>query len=801
MATLASIPEASSFLSQQPDNLPHRHQRAASLKRPRPRPRILLPRRPNRARNSDQKLPKKASRLQNTSHSNTDNFIQPHKEDQFSPVFNPMHNLPMRPRTSRSHSSYSQFQSPFGSSSCENGSQPSEPSVDLDSFPLPPFNNSVLHQDRCLNRLTNTSTRHYTKFQSQSGLSAPVQKREPNAHYQNLCQSPASRGWFVDGAADFASASKRTSIDSALVEAISKSICQQLRLFSHTRSDRSAKSPPGSQKHHVGCVHHESSTPSQEASVDRFTRNLRRYAERTGTQGKKANSPLTPSKSGATLHTVSALLPFRPEFTAAGLAVTSKEQMYGVPSYITQAVASGSGQVRYQPPEVIHKAHVAQLDGHGPQVSSNTEISFAPSKDMDEWRYALIDEVPTRKKKQSPNGKKNKPCCLPCFPGDEEPTTDGDWAHFRAAAGNGAFEKQNSGYEKVSRIPPPRPARPDPLVSQVRNRSAKEHQPNVESIPQSPRQRRAVLHQHREENTDQSKIAFNSNSKSQEKVTGLRRPSMTLPLRNYNMPLWSGDHSISNAEGVALEPEACPNTRTTRMGISHHQPVSQQKTSEKRILFPKLHQDLQASSNATRKLTRDEKLTTHPKNNANRLPDRPSVGKLPFASRAQLDTTKKPSRSLFQAEKDAQKTNRKQSQTAPYYDPNHIRICCRNSRGIPSRAAAPPNIPRRTSSIQGSLSSVEIDYDDREITDREVLRGLHIAASAACDEEVDAFVQGKTGLRIRRFLADLMMLETLRELKASEESGNHARRRRAEMRKLKQQVRRSREIRKTGLAS
>ena len=84
---------------------------------------------------------------------------------------------------------------------------------------------------------------------------------------------------------------------------------------------------------------------------------------------------------------------------------------------------------------------------------------------------------------------------------------------------------------------------------------------------------------------------------------------------------------------------------------------------------------------------------------------------------------------------------------------------------------------------------------DREVTDREVLRGLHVAASAACDEEVDLFVRNQTGLRIRRLLADLVALEGLGSQRDGEDKEQRARRRRAEMRKLKQQMRRSREMR------
>ncbi|PTB37008.1 hypothetical protein M441DRAFT_109581, partial [Trichoderma asperellum CBS 433.97] len=108
----------------------------------------------------------------------------------------------------------------------------------------------------------------------------------------------------------------------------------------------------------------------------------------------------------------------------------------------------------------------------------------------------------------------------------------------------------------------------------------------------------------------------------------------------------------------------------------------------------------------------------------------------------------------------------------------------------------------RTSSIPESFSTAEDDREgDSGVMDRDVLRGLHIAASAACDEEVDTFVRNKTGLRLRRFLADLMVLETLRDVRPEEGEGQGARRRRSTLRKLKQQVRRSREIRELGMAA
>ncbi|KAK0383207.1 hypothetical protein NLU13_9120 [Sarocladium strictum] len=97
----------------------------------------------------------------------------------------------------------------------------------------------------------------------------------------------------------------------------------------------------------------------------------------------------------------------------------------------------------------------------------------------------------------------------------------------------------------------------------------------------------------------------------------------------------------------------------------------------------------------------------------------------------------------------------------------------------------------RASSILQSICSTESNNACR-VSDRQVLRGLHVATSAACDEEVDAYVRDKSGVRIRQFLADLVALETYwNDTQSLGDKEQRARQRRAQMRKLKQHMRRS----------
>ncbi|CAG9939254.1 unnamed protein product [Clonostachys rosea f. rosea IK726] len=79
-----------------------------------------------------------------------------------------------------------------------------------------------------------------------------------------------------------------------------------------------------------------------------------------------------------------------------------------------------------------------------------------------------------------------------------------------------------------------------------------------------------------------------------------------------------------------------------------------------------------------------------------------------------------------------------------------------------------------------------------QVNDRDVLKGLHIAAAAACDESVHTTVHKNTGLNVRRFLSELMALSALGQDQPAEDKEKQVKRRRAKIRKLTQQVRASR---------
>jgi hypothetical protein len=85
-------------------------------------------------------------------------------------------------------------------------------------------------------------------------------------------------------------------------------------------------------------------------------------------------------------------------------------------------------------------------------------------------------------------------------------------------------------------------------------------------------------------------------------------------------------------------------------------------------------------------------------------------------------------------------------------------------RTITTTAQAPqmqdkyrPKTPLRPSESFASTSSL----DRNGISDRQVFQGLHVATAAACDEDVNAWIEEITGCDVRKFLAELSAFEGL----------------------------------------
>lgn len=84
-----------------------------------------------------------------------------------------------------------------------------------------------------------------------------------------------------------------------------------------------------------------------------------------------------------------------------------------------------------------------------------------------------------------------------------------------------------------------------------------------------------------------------------------------------------------------------------------------------------------------------------------------------------------------------------------------------------------PEIPSATTSL---------DACARDITDKQVFKGLHVATAAACDEAVDKWIEEITGYGVRKLLADLSRFEGLGMNTLADVAKRAARQRRGEIR-------------------
>ncbi|KAF4993739.1 hypothetical protein FGRMN_6266 [Fusarium graminum] len=214
-------------------------------------------------------------------------------------------------------------------------------------------------------------------------------------------------------------------INNELVEAISRNVAQQLHLLSikgESKSINNSSKKPTPRK--LENLSNESRTPSQSVALNHFIWELRQYAEQSGATGRLPILTPTPPHSSATLHTINALLPFRSEFKAAGLAVTSKDQAKpsSRPDSLVKArlTANRALKSRFKQP------HLTQMDSNVGCPSPSTEIPFPPAKDMDESRYAMVDRhSPEQSTTVKLVQKKSRVCCPPCQPDDL--CLSGDW--------------------------------------------------------------------------------------------------------------------------------------------------------------------------------------------------------------------------------------------------------------------------------------------------------------------------------------------------------------------------------------
>ncbi|RFN51656.1 hypothetical protein FIE12Z_4130 [Fusarium flagelliforme] len=548
-----------------------------------------------------------------------------------------------------------------------------------------------------------------------------------------------------------------SNVNNELMEAISRNIAQQLQLLSikdespSTKYTHKKKVPPTSDS-----LDNESRTPSQKEALDRFTQELCQYAEQSGAKGKLPIFTPTPPQSGASLRTIAALLPFRSEFKAAGLAITSKDQAtHPSPRGKPRATKTTASKPSPKQP------HLAQVDSATRCPSSSIEIPFPAVEDMDEWR-PLYSEAPEKEAMTGPISKVPR-SHMHSYP---------EWLNMVSPGKRTSCQRR----DHANRV----------AKSYSRPAHSKQKQKQTTaaffSSPKAPVSRSNVSK--RSIASQDAGPSSNIHRPRAEIDTRTRVSRATKPDRDQNQ----SSHAKSTRPPKSPS-HAVPVYNSSRRGHSLSADVVVPQRTESARKPEKSLPDLPQPESSKTSIEEDCDLSVE----AGDLPLTMSAEKEDCRLFAEADASLLTPKTVFNDKGKGKASHMEvKKERSSSISPNHVTVC---SRGFSGRKIGRPNVPKRTSSIR-SLREKSQDDDQVAILDRDVLRGLHIAASAACNEQIDAFIREKTGLHIRQFLSDLTPFESLGNNPTRDAKERRAKRRRAEIREVKQKVRRSRQMRK-----
>ncbi|KAH9902117.1 hypothetical protein F4778DRAFT_791068 [Xylariomycetidae sp. FL2044] len=579
-----------------------------------------------------------------------------------------------------------------------------------------------------------------------------------------------------------------------------------------------------------------SRSSSQRRTLDRFTRQLEKYAEAAKATGGAPIATPTVSESRASLHTVKPLMPYRNEFQSAGLAVTSKEQTH---KPLAKGNRIGTTLQRHVHGDIPESTKVLlQLtrdsDGQDDSLiksacsSTSSYVEFTPP---DGYKTHLMEGLPIHKPEPKPKPIE-KIRLLPWL--KKRPVDDSHHHHNRVIE----RRSQPAHDSRLRTIPPssrtsnsglPRGTQAHSHGAGV-NRGAQNHKPTlppkIAAVPPTlVTSKRAAC------------VAMSSTDYGQDARVSHPNP-------------WAVQHG---GDQLAIMPQISKALREKRDLSKTRRPVPQPETIDEATEpspSPLRSQATKEKAKAENRIMAElEKRqdSVSPQTDASSVPSLPYTARFAASKPASLDRALSVvSQQLDEVSKQAderactsghvsilrESTNqgneqvpelvsgRRESNREPSYPlrkkgkyidaattmsppgmkPSAPRPLPPAQPALPpppkpTRAAplAPVKLPEMVPVDQHAKPRVPIaddrmndldvfvEYDDGDIDDRDVIKGLQVAIHAAADDGYDAHVRNKTGLRIRRFLADLKSFEEVQR----EISGyQHERERRAEIRRL-----------------
>ncbi|KAF5004642.1 hypothetical protein FDECE_8880 [Fusarium decemcellulare] len=525
---------------------------------------------------------------------------------------------------------------------------------------------------------------------------------EPNLTIQPcggvVLPDTGSSQWLTgDAACDLTPTHKQLEINDQLVEAISRRIAQHLQIVptkgAFGLQQHCPETPEPQSSDHCD---NESRSPSQKEALKRFTQELSQYAEHSNAKDKMPALTPSPPDSGETLRTVSALLPFRSEFTAAGLAVTSKDQAK-TPSRLIQAEKALVAET--QPGQIyVEQPPPNRVVRNGGCQSSSTRISFPAAQDMDEWRYALIDQTLPQGQKDHIDEKIPKAHCPPCLSHDIS-----QWRDWKCLQLVQKPKTQPETYTSDSKAPPTLTG-PTSRVPRIYTQAYPARHNLVPLDEKGPHYQSHAVEPTTEQDGQVSRIAQEKKPPTSAFFSGPKRatnsyvrqkpvqpgnkdvPGLSLSRQNA-LPKPGDQASRSGHVQTAQDTNAGVRPVPSSNGLGQ-QELAQPTPRRYRSLPAELLKPPPSEKKGTSKPQTDLPLSDVPQTPLWNSYALPIESNFPAATsmKAQVDQNQVRSPPISS-----------KGQNGSLVKPNHTTLC---TRSFSSRRAARPNVPQRTSSIQ-----------------------------------------------------------------------------------------------------
>ncbi|KAI0173416.1 hypothetical protein GGR52DRAFT_580071 [Hypoxylon sp. FL1284] len=609
-------------------------------------------------------------------------------------------------------------------------------------------------------------------------------RKPPTQKLERVGQKPSGRrrkGMSIAGRNPVRAREKRFGVaDPVVWDAINRSLVQQRQLSSLIV-------PGATSTQAIPDLEVPSRTSSQHKALNRFTRQLEKYANVTRAASNVPVPLITPTESDSKVsyHTVKPLLPYQKEFGDAGLAVTSVEQSRRSP------VRLKGDQAREDRPSESSKEPMeanGDLDGQedptSEQLSSSSGsfIEFTPD-------ISLVEPLPSSKAKSKQKSTyKQKRGILPWLKknptvGETHLTKDGQVQNKTKAIDS---QRSRAHHPSNANNPTTSCTRPQKLPS-APTITSPQKPPYVESEPNKGKQggrgrhsEPIIPHTNLKPEAGQP-VVHTGLRKRDVAVARLPRPE-TIEEEQEASP--SRIHQTTTHENPRPESKVVPNQVTETKQVA--QTVSSH-TSPSTI--PSLPYPARYASGRPSSLERALEEVSQQLDNMELEADKTAMHSRPptlVEKTNQQEQKRSPSRSVHRISKNTLPRQPHMSEEFIYVDRRMPPVSPREQKPKPKPVPAQPESPSRPRSKPARATGARrrsqplpsppkektlpktpqakdvtsdedapFDYDDAEINDRDVIRGLQVAIHAAADNKYDALIRDKTGLRIRRFLADL----------------------------------------------